>query len=162
VKTPVECQPQVYSKKDGDMAGRHRLPDRRKREYESSEYAAMLVRMIYSYGARVGDDPAALTHLRDIENAVRDAANAGIAAANRRPDQPYSLAEIANIVGVSRQAIHKRVGLGERVLARLAAARSNGAIVRLEDMRKTRAAGLAAAGLPDRTGSQRELASGQG
>ncbi len=143
------------------MTGRHRLPDRRKREYESSEYAAMLVRMIHAYGVRIAEDPAALTHLRDIETAVRDAANAGIAAANKRPDQPYSLAEIADIVGVSRQAIHKRVGLGEAVLGRLAAARSRGAIVRLEDMRRTRAAGLAAAGIPDRTGSQRELTTGQ-
>jgi hypothetical protein len=143
------------------MAGRHRLPDRRKREYESSEYAAFLVRMIHAYGVRIGEDPAALTYLRDIEAAVRDATNAGIAAANQRPDQPYSLAEIAAIIGVSRQAVHKRVRLGERVLARLAAARGNGAIVRLQDMRRTRAAGLAAAGLDDRTGSQRELTAGQ-
>jgi hypothetical protein len=133
------------------MAGRHRLPDRRKREYESPEFAAMLVRMIYAYGARIGNDPAALTHLRDIETALRDATNAGIAAANRRPDQPYSLAEIADITGISRQAIHKRVRLGERVLTRLAAARGNGAVVRLADMRRSRADGLAAAGLPDRT-----------
>ena len=143
------------------MAGKHRLPARRRREYESSEYAAMLIRMIYAYGSRVGEDPAALTYLRDIETAVRDAANAGIAAANLRPDQPYSLAEMADIVGVSRQAIHKRVRLGQAVLGRLMAARSNGAIVRLEDMRKARAAGLAAAGIPDRTGSPRELTSGQ-
>jgi hypothetical protein len=143
------------------MTGRHRLPDRRKRDYESSEYAAMLIRMIHAYGVRIADDPAALTYIRDIEEAVRDATNAGIAAANRRPDQPYSLAEIASIVGVSRQAVHKRVRLGERVLSRLAAARSSGAIVRLDDLRKTRAAALAAAGIPDRTGSQRELASGQ-
>jgi hypothetical protein len=142
------------------MPGRHRLPARRKRDYESSEFAAMLVRMIYAYGARAGDDPAALTHLRDIETAIRDAANAGIAAANRRPDQPYSLAEIADIIGVSRQAVHKRVRLGEAVLSRLAAARNNGAVVRLADMRQARAAGLAAAGLPDRTGSSRELTAG--
>ena len=69
--------------------------------------------------------------------------------------------QMADIVGVSRQAIHKRVRLGQAVLGRLMAARSNGAIVRLEDMRKARAAGLAAAGIPDRTGSPRELTSGQ-
>jgi hypothetical protein len=63
-------------------------------------------------------------------------------------------------MGISKQAVHKRVRLGEAVLGRLAAARNNGAIVRLADMRKKRAAGLAAAGLEDRTGSPRELAAG--
>jgi hypothetical protein len=143
------------------MPGRHRVPARRKREYESSEYAAMLVRMIYAYGARIAEDPAALAHLRDIEAALRDATNAGIAGANRRPDQPYSLAEIADIYGVSRQAVHKRVRLGEAVLGRLAAARGKGAVVRLEDMRQARAEVLRAAGIPDRTGSPRELTAGQ-
>lgn len=141
------------------MAGRHRLPARR-RTVENSEYAASLIRMIHAWGVRIADDPAALSHLRDIEQAVQDAANAGIAAANRRPDQPYSLAEIADIIGISRQGVHKRVRTGETVLARLAAARNSGAIIRLNDMRKTRAARLAAAGLDDRTGSQRELAAG--
>jgi hypothetical protein len=144
------------------MTGKHRLPDQRKREYESSEYVAMLVRMIYAWGARVGDDPAAYAYRRELENALRDAGNAGLAAANRRPDQPYSLAEIAAIDGTSRSMIHKRVRLGEAVLGKLAAARTSGAIIRLADMRRTRAARLAAAGIPDRTGSQRELAAGDG
>jgi hypothetical protein len=142
------------------VPGKHREPARRRREYESSEFAAYLIRIIQAYGNRIGQDPAALTHLRDIENELRDAVNAGIAAANLRPDQPYSLAEIASIIGVSRQAVHKRVGLGERVLERLAIARGNGAVVRLADMRKTRAARLAAVGIPDRTGSPREVEAG--
>jgi hypothetical protein len=145
------------------MAGRHRLPDRKpkpKREYESSEIAAFIIRQLYAYGQRIGDDPAALTHIKDIQNAVTDATSMGIAIANKRPDAPYSNAEIARVLGVSRQYIHKRVKLGEAVLGRLIAARSNGAVVRLADMRKTRADGLAAAGLDDRTGSQREIEAG--
>ena len=91
---------------------------------------------------------------------MRDAANAGIATANLKPDQPYSLAELAAILGISRQGILKRVKLGETVLTRLAIARGHGALVRLADMRKTRAAALAEAGIPDRTGSPRELTAG--
>ena len=145
------------------MPGRHRSdrsPARRKRDVESSEYAAMLIRQIQAYGKRIGQDPAALTYLRDIEQALRDSVNAGIAAANRRPDQPYSLAEIADVLGISRQGMHKRVKLGEAVLTRLAIARGQGPVIRLADMRKTRAATLARAGVEDRTGSPREIASG--
>lgn len=139
------------------MPGRHRTPARSKRDVESSEYAAMLIRQIQAYGKRIGQDPAALTYLRDIEEALRDSVNAGIAAANHRPDQPYSLAEIANILGISRQGMHKRVKLGEAVLTRLAIARGQGPVIRLADIRKARAAALAAAGIPDRTGSPKEL-----
>lgn len=142
------------------MAGRHRLPAKRKRNVESSEYAAMLIRQIQAYGKRIGEDPAALTYLRDIEEALRDSVNAGIAAANLRPDQPYSLAEIADVLGISRQGIHKRVRHGEAVLTDLAIARDQGPVVRLADMRAKRSARLAAAGIPDRTGSPRELTAG--
>lgn len=140
------------------MAGRHRLPDRRKREYEASEYAAFVIRAINGWGVRAGEDPAGLAYLSAFEEALRNAANLAIATANDpERDQPYSLAEIASIMGISRQAVHKRGRLGEA----LAALRGKGPVVRLDDMRKTRAAALAAAGVPDRTGSPRELASGQ-
>lgn len=143
------------------MAGRHsRSVARRKRTTESSEYAAMLLRMIYGYGYRVGQDPAALAHLRDLEAAMKDAVNVGIYAANKLEDRPYSINEIAAIMGVSKQAIHKRVQLGEQVFLRLEAARASGAVVRLADLRAARAAVLGQAGVTDRTGSPRELTAG--
>lgn len=145
------------------MVGRHsrrRLPARQRRTVETSEYVAMLMRIIIGYGERVGQDPVALIHLRDIEAITRDAVNAGIYLANRTGARPYSINEMADILGISKQAVHKRVQLGEQVYARLEAARADGAVIRLADMRRTRAAILAAAGLPDRTGSPRELGAG--
>jgi hypothetical protein len=133
---------------------------RRKRQTETSDYVAMLMRIIYGYGARVGQDPAALVHLRDLEAGMRDAVNIGIYAANKLEDRPYSINEIAAIMGISKQAVHKRVQLGEEVFLRLEAAKASGALVRLDDMRRARALALGAAGVADRTGSPRELEAG--
>lgn len=141
------------------MAGRH-VRKRGNRTTESSEYAAMMMRIIYGYGYRIGEDPAALVHLRDLEAGMRDAVNLGIYAANRLGDRPYSINEIAAMMGTSKQAVHKRVKLGEAVYLALETARSNGAVVRLDAMRQTRAAILAQAGVTDRTGSPRELEAG--
>jgi hypothetical protein len=121
----------------------------------------MLMRMIYGYGVRVGEDPAGLAHLRDLEAAMRDAVNIGIYAANKLEDRPYSINEIAAILGVSKQAVHKRVQLGEQVFNRLEAAKASGAVIRLADMRAARAAVLGQAGVTDRTGSPRELTAGE-
>jgi hypothetical protein len=142
------------------MPGRHAVARRRRRSTESSEYAAMLMRIIYGYGFRVGQDPAALAHLRDLEDGLRDAVNVGIYAANKLEDRPYSINEIAAIMGISKQAVHKRVQAGEQVFLRLEAAKANGAVVRLADMRAARAAVLGQAGVPDKTGSPRELTAG--
>jgi hypothetical protein len=148
------------------MNGRHARPGpaQRRRESrritETSDYAAMMIRVLYGYGARIGDDPAALAHLRGIEAALRDAVNVGIFTANTAGTRPYSLGEIAAILGITRQGIHKRARLGEEVFIRLEAARANGAVVRLADVRAARAAVLAEAGVTDRTGSQRERQAG--
>jgi hypothetical protein len=144
------------------MAGRHtsRSVQRRKRNTESSEYAAMMMRIIYGYGYRIAEDPAALAHLRDLEAGMRDAVNLGIYAANKLGDRPYSINEIAAMMGISKQAVHKRVQLGEAVYVALETARSHGAVVRLDAMRQTRAMVLGQAGVPDRTGSPRELEAG--
>jgi hypothetical protein len=91
---------------------------------------------------------------------MRDAVNLGIYAANTTGERPYSINEIAAILGISKQAVHKRVKLGEAVYDQIEAARASGALVRLDDMRQARAAMLAAAGIPDRTGSPRELTAG--
>jgi hypothetical protein len=133
---------------------------RRRRQTETSDYVAMLMRIIYGYGARVGQDPAALVHLRDLEAGMRDAVNIGIYAANKLEDRPYSINEIAALMGISKQAVHKRVQLGGEVFARLEAAKASGALVRLEDLRQARARALGEAGVADRTGSPRELEAG--
>lgn len=123
---------------------------------ETSDYVAFLKRALYGYGRRVGDDPAALVHLRELEDALRDAVNLGTYLANQGRDH-YSQNEQAAILGVSRQAIAKRIRLGEVVHVRLEVERTAGAVVRIADVRARRAAGLAAAGVKDRTGSPREL-----
>lgn len=149
------------------MTGRHARPGRlqrrqERRQVEASEYVAMMVRIIYGFGYRVSEDPAALVHLREIEAALRDAVNVGIYGANKLGDRPYGINELGSILGVSKQAVHKRVRLGEEVYVRLEAARAGGAVVRLADVRQARARGLAGAGVADRTGSPRELAAGDG
>ena len=58
---------------------------------------------------------------------------------------------------MSRQAIAKRIGLGEQVYARTWAARGAGALVRIGEVRARRAELLAAAEVEDRTGLVLEL-----
>jgi len=128
------------------MAGKHRTT-------EASEFTAALVRMLYAYGRRVQSDPAALAHLPTIETALREATNLGIFGANTAGQAPYSLAEIAAVVGVTREAIFKRKKAGRLVAERLAGDK----IVRIADVRAARAETLAAAGVEDRTGSPAEL-----
>jgi hypothetical protein len=140
------------------MTGRQVKP--RRRDTETSAYVAMLIRIIYGYGKRVGDDPAALVHLREIEGALRDATNVGIYAANKIGDRPYSINEMGAIMEVSKQAVHHRVSLGADVFAALEAARAAGPVVRLADVRDRRAQALEAAAVPDKTGSPKELAAG--
>ena len=146
------------------MPGRHREVARQprakrqaKRLTETSGYVAFMARIIIGFGERIKEDPVALVHLRDLENGMRDTVNRGIYLANRSGERPYSINEIAAIMGISKQAVHKRVKLGEAVDARLEAAKADGALVRLDDMRQSRAAFLAELGLPDRTGSPREI-----
>jgi hypothetical protein len=126
------------------------------RPAETSDYVAFLRRALYGYGRRIGDDPAALVHLRELEETLRDAVNLGVFAANHGRDH-YSQNEQAAILGVTRQAIAKRIKLGADVHVRLEAERTAGAVVRIADVRARRAAGMAAAGVEDRTGSPREL-----
>lgn len=126
------------------------------RTAETSDYVAFLKRALYGYGRRIGDDPAALVHLRELETALRDAVNLGAFLANQGRDH-YSQNEQARILCVSRQAIAKRIKLGADVHVRLEAERTAGAVVRIADVRAARAAALAEAGVQDRTGSPREL-----
>src|SRR5215472_3513854 len=88
----------------------------------------MLARMMASYGKRIGDDPAAsLPHLRELETALTDATNHGLYLANKVGGR--SINDLAGMLGVSKQAIFKRVGLGA-------------AIARQREKRQRRPAGI--------------------
>jgi hypothetical protein len=86
---------------------------------------------------------------------LADQVNRGIFEANKGRNH-YSQNELAAILGISQQAIAKRIGLGETVYARTWEAREAGAVVRVADIR-TRRAQLADAGMTDRTGSAHEM-----
>jgi hypothetical protein len=138
------------------MTGRHRAPRHPKRITETSDYVAMMTRIIAAYGDRIAGDPVALAHLRDLQAVLADQVNRGIFEANQGQDR-YSQNEMAAILGVSRQAIAKRIALGADVYARTWEARGAGALVRIGDVRARRAELLAAADVEDRTGSVLEL-----
>ena len=141
------------------MTGRHRAGGgahkRSARVTETSDFVAMMVRLLIAWGDRVGQDPAALVHLRELESTLAQQTNRGIFTANRR--ERYSQNEMARILGVSRQAVAKRIQLGELVEAAVTEARGGGALVRIGEVRARRARLLADAAVPDRTGSDREL-----
>lgn len=123
---------------------------------ETSDYVAMMTRIITAFGDRIAADPAALAHLRDLQDVLADQVNRGIFEANKGQHR-YSQNEMAAILGISRQAIAKRIGLGESAYARTWEARGAGAVVRVADIRTRRARLLADAGVTDRTGSAREI-----
>lgn len=133
------------------MNGRHRRAD----PLEVSERVAWIDRLLYTWGDEIARDPAALVHLRRLEASLRDNTNRGIFEANRGQNH-YSRREIAAVLGVSEIAISKRMHLGETVYAALQQLRGAGALVRIGDVRRERAAGLAAAGVQDKTGSEKE------
>lgn len=92
------------------MAGIHR---RRKRTTTTDQFAKMLKRMDAAYGKRIGEEPlTALAHLRELEAGRIDAVNHGIYTAIQAGASPTELAEV---LGISRQAIYKRAALGEHV-----------------------------------------------
>jgi ribosomal protein S20 len=122
---------------------------------ETSDYVAMMTRIITAFGDRVASDPAALAHLRDLQDVLADQVNRGIFEANKGRNH-CSQNEMAAILGISRQAIAKRIGLGETVYARTWEARGAGVVVRVADIRTRRAQLLADADVPDRTGSALE------
>jgi hypothetical protein len=131
------------------MQGKHR-----QRTTETSDYVAMMTRILYGYGTRIAEDPAALASLRDLETTLKDAVNLGIYLANKGPGH-YSINEQAAILGVTKQAIHLRVQAGERVHTGIESARSRGALVRIADVRARRAARMARAGVVDLTAGRR-------
>ena len=135
------------------MTGRHRA-GRAPRVTETSDFVAMLLRMTNALGDRIAADPIALVHVPDLQQALADAVNRGVFEANNA--KGYSTYEIAALAGVTRQAVQQRVRRGEMAYAALQAARGAGPLVRLADLRRRRAELAAAAGVTDRTGSERE------
>jgi hypothetical protein len=132
------------------MNGKHR-----KRETETSDYVAMMLRILSTWGDRIALDPAALVHMRELEAGLRDATNRGIFEANRGTGR-YSRRDIASILGMSEIGVMKRIRLGETAYAAMQERRGAGALIRIGDIRRTRADLLAAASVEDKTGSERE------
>lgn len=127
VNLPFTVNPWFTVNQEFTMPGRHSkdlvpLRKRPKRPTTDASYAGMLRRMHFGYAKRIGADPDALEHLRSIEDAARDAVNLGIFFAHCRSDgQAASLSAIGDALGVSKQAIAKRVNLGREVADRLEA-----------------------------------------
>lgn len=140
------------------MTGRHAADKsarkRSARVTETSEFMAFAQRIAISVGDRLGNDPAGLVQARELVTMLQDHLDRGVFLANRQGR--YSQNELAAMAGISRQAIAKRVRRGELVHAELQRRRGAGALIRLVDLRARRAELLEAAGVEDRTGSDRE------
>jgi hypothetical protein len=157
VSTPART-PEVSTAAPGRRRGA--AGPRQRRQTESAEYAAMLERMLWAFGERVADDPAALTYVHHMTEVLSDAVNLGIYRAAHQPVRPYSLREMAAMLDVaSKTAIVKRRDRGAAVHQRIETARSRGPLVRIADWRARRARMLAAAGVADVTGPAQRAAS---
>jgi hypothetical protein len=82
---------------------------RRKQKYETTQFAAMLGRMIDAYGRRVGDaDPEDLAEMLELQRrfdaVVKDAVRV------QRENHGRSWAEIGAAAGTTRQAAQMRWG----------------------------------------------------
>lgn len=80
-----------------------------KRTYETTEYAAMMGRMLKAYGKRVGDaDVEDLAEMIELHAAFGEHVKAAVAA--QREAHGRSWADIAKATGTSRQAVQMRYG----------------------------------------------------
>jgi hypothetical protein len=104
---------------------------------ETSDYVAMMTRIITAFGDRIAADPAALAHLRDLQDDLTDQVNRGIFEANKG-QYHYSQNEMAAVLGISRQAIAKRIRqvLPSSLFEHLAAESSGDDSARLHEYRK--------------------------
>ena len=74
-------------------------------------FHAWMKRMIRANARKVGEgDIEALTKLVALEDDLADAITESVRALRNDPDHPYSWAEIARVLGVSRQACMQRWG----------------------------------------------------
>lgn len=85
------------------------MPATTARRHETTEYAAMLSRMVRSYGKRLADgDPTDLAAALDLARQLDVAIGQAVAA--MRDAHGFSWAEVADALGTSRQAAQQRYG----------------------------------------------------
>lgn len=86
-----------------------RRAKRKKQEYETSEFAQMLSRMIRAYGRRVGgSDVEDLREMFELQAVFAEAVQSAVTA--QRADLGRSWADIAVAAGTTRQAAQMRYG----------------------------------------------------
>lgn len=84
-------------------------PKRRKQEYETSEFAQMLTRMLRAYGRRVGgSDVEDLREMFALQQEFSEAVQSAVTA--QRAGLGRSWADIAEASGTTRQAAQMRYG----------------------------------------------------
>lgn len=135
------------------MSEPQRIGKTPKREVETEEYVAALARFIDGYGKRVGDDPAAIAYLGDLQQRLTDAVNVGLATAQGRAGG-WSMREIARYFGTSHVAVLKRIKLGRIIVSEREA---KAGVVHLRDavkpsvpaLRQQRAEWLQEKGVPE-------------
>ena len=77
----------------------------------NDEFHGFMERMMKAYRRRVSEgDIEALPKLVALEDDLADAITESVRALRNDPDHPYSWAEIARVLGVSRQACMQRWG----------------------------------------------------
>lgn len=75
---------------------------------ETPEYAGMLSRMVRAYARRVGDgDPVDLKRMAELADQLDQALDV---AARAQHDEGFSWGEIADALGITRQAAWQRFG----------------------------------------------------
>lgn len=80
-----------------------------KKTYETTEYAAMMRRMVKAYGKRVGDaDVEDLAELLELQQVLDYVVKGAVQA--QRENLGRSWADIAQAAGTSRQAAQKKYG----------------------------------------------------
>jgi hypothetical protein len=78
--------------------------------YETTDYLAMLSRMIRGLGRRLGDgDPADIAGAVALQRELDAVIRAGVLT--MREDHGFSWAQIADELGVTRQAAYQRYGM---------------------------------------------------
>ena len=88
-----------------------RRPRRRRDGTDDAEYVAMMRRMMRALGPRGGADPETLVGIAAIAAEADAILNAAIVRCHETGTDGagYSYAEIADRLGVTRQAVHQRV-----------------------------------------------------
>lgn len=103
-------------------------PTQRESKIENADYAAMMLRMIRAWEARVIDDPAGtLAYAVALADRMAEVPNVGIHVSGQRyardPHASPSISECARTLGINQSNASRRAAIGARIVAaRLAAA----------------------------------------